>query len=165
MGPSVEWRDDGVQLGPDLSLDILRFESADLAMVIKNACGASVHYGLDLLARAGYGSEERIIPLSCFAETTLWTPEELAKGTSYKQFRRVRASVLQPHFAILPTSVYQDGQPDPRNEVHFDVVVLAGPGLPPAGLNGNRSERAAARDALRPHFQRVLELCGKPVDL
>lgn len=55
--------------------------------------------------------------------------------------------------------------PDPRNDVHFDLVVLAAAGLPPPGMSGSKAERGAARAELLPAFERVLQLLGPVVDL
>lgn len=53
MGPSVRWRRGGQQLADDLEL--LRFEVADINVVIKNACADSLHYGDDVVTPAGLG--------------------------------------------------------------------------------------------------------------
>jgi hypothetical protein len=61
-----------------------------------------------------------------FAVTTQWPAERLAAGTNYRRCRRVRVSaLLDAGYLLLPTAVFQDGQPDSRNDVHFDLVVLA----------------------------------------
>lgn len=73
--------------------------------------------------------------------------------------------LLDAGYLLLPTAVFQDGQPDPRNDVHFDLVVLAGVGLPPPGMLGSKAERAAARAELLPEFEQALGLLGPLVDL
>lgn len=98
--------------------------------------------------------------------TAQWPAERLAAGTNYRRCRRVRASVLiDAGYLLLPTAVFQDGLPDPRNDVHFDLVVLAAAGLPPPGMSGSKAERGTARAELLPAFERVLELLGPVVDL
>lgn len=53
--------------------------------------------------------------------------------------------------------------PDPRNEVHYDLVVASGPDLFDSGdLGGTTATRAAARNRLRPLFEQVLVLLGEP---
>jgi hypothetical protein len=74
-------------------------------------------------------------------------------------------ALLDAGYLLLPTAVFQDGQPDPRNDVHFDLVVLAAADLPPPGMLGSKAERAAARAELLTEFERVLELLGPIVDL
>lgn len=51
MGPSVRWRRGGQQLAGDLEL--LRFEVADINVMIKKACADSLHYGEDVVTPAG----------------------------------------------------------------------------------------------------------------
>jgi hypothetical protein len=59
-----------------------------------------------------------------------------------------------------------DDTPDPRNEVHYDLVVAAGPGLiVPALITGNKAERRAARATLAPRFERLLDVLGEPIEL
>lgn len=164
MGPSVRWRRGGQQLAGDLEL--LRFEVADINVVIRKACADSLHYGDDVVTRAGLDPGVGILPLSCFAVTAQWPAERLAAGTNYRRCRTFRATaLLDAGYLLLPTAVFQDGQPDPRNDVHFDLVVLAAAGLPPPGMLGSKAERAAARGELLPEFERVLELLGPIVDL
>lgn len=164
MGPSVQWRLGGQQLAGDLEL--LRFEIADINVVIKKACADSLLYGEDVATSAGLDPSVGILPLSCFAVTAQWPAERLAAGTNYRRCRRVRASVLlDAGYLLLPTAVFQDGLPDPRNDVHFDLVVLAAAGLPPPGMSGSKAERGTARAELLPAFERVLELLGPVVDL
>lgn len=90
--------------------------------------------------------------------TAQWPAERLAGGYQLPQVSRVRASaLLDAGYLLLATAIFQDGQPDLRNDVHFDLVVLAAAGLPPPGMSGSKAERAAARAELLPAFERVLE--------
>lgn len=92
MGPSVQWRPGGQQLAGDLEL--LRFEIADINVVIKKACADSLLYGDQVVTSADLDTGVGILPLSCFAVTAQWPAERLAAGTNYRRCRRVRASVL-----------------------------------------------------------------------
>jgi hypothetical protein len=59
--------------------------------------------------------------------------------------------------------VFTDGEPDPRNGVHYDLIVAQGVGLLPAELlSADKAERKAARAALRPLFDELLALLGEP---
>ncbi len=60
MGPSVRWRRGGQQLAGDLEL--LRFEVADINVVIKKACADSLHYGDDVVTPAGLDPGVGILP-------------------------------------------------------------------------------------------------------
>ena len=73
--------------------------------------------------------------------------------------------LLDAGYLLLPTAVSQDGQTDPRNDVHFDLVVSAAAGLPPRGMLGSKAERAAARAELLPAFVKLHALLGPIVDL
>lgn len=105
-----------------------------------------------------------MLPLSCFALTELWTPERLSDGTGFVQYRLARAAtLLEAGLAVWPTEVFNDGVPDPRNEVHYDLIVAAGPGLIPTTLvSGTPAERRAARAEAAPPFERALAVLGEP---
>jgi hypothetical protein len=79
----------------------------------------------------------------------------------------VRAEVLEvAGYEIWPTEVYVDDVPDPRNSVHYDLVVAAGPGvIPPSLITGTPAERRAARAGLRPAFERILDVLGEPLEI
>ncbi len=165
-GPSVRWRTAGHQLQPDT--DVLRFEVDDINRVIQRAAADSA-LGIyrPLLAQQGHPEDWEIFVLSCYAITEEWTPRRLAVDTGFVRYRLARASVLTSGgYELWPTEVYLDGVPDPRNSVHYDLVVALGPGLVPAGLTaGSPAERRAARAELRPMFEQVLALLGDPVEL
>ncbi len=165
MAVRVEWRDHGHQLAEDDPTAILRFEVADLNQVIKHAAAASPQY-VHLQHRGGIPAHHRVLPLSCFAIAAGWTPARLAAGTRYPSYRQVQARVLlDAGFALWPTAILDDNSPDPRNEVHFDLIALAGADLHLDQMAGSRSERATARNRLRPKFDQVLRLLGDPVEL
>jgi hypothetical protein len=90
-----------------------------------------------------------------------------AERTGFRSFRLCRASALtDAGYDLWHTEVFVDGVPDPRNEVHYDLIVAAGTGLIPTELvAGSRAERRAARAALAPHFEAALALIGDPVPL
>ncbi len=67
------------------------------------------------------------------------------------------SALLDAGYLLLPTAVFHDGLPDRRNDVHFDLVVLAAAGLPPPGMSGSKAERGTTRAELLPAFERVLE--------
>ena len=163
MAQRVRWRTTGHQLRSDTTVDMLRFEVADLNQVIKTAGRASDLYD-DLRASGGLGPADQVLPLSCFAITDVWTKEALAAGTHYTSCYVTEARILlAAGFPLWPTEVFDDDVPDPRNEVHYDLLVAYGPNLPLAELaGGTKSELSAARAALTPRFLRLLEVLGTP---
>lgn len=164
MGPSVQWRLGGQQLAVDLEL--LRFEVADIKVMIKKACADSLYYGEDVVTPAGAWSRCRDPAAFLRCDHRAVAGRAAGSGHQLSQMSKDAASVLlDAGYLLLPAAVYQDGLPDPRSDVHFDLVVLAAAGLPPPGMSGSKSERATARAELLPAFERVLELLGAAVDL
>lgn len=166
MTMRVEWRTSGHALGNGSSIDVMRFEVADINQVIKTAAGSSPLYD-GLAERGGLPRGTEVLPLSCFAITTNWSAQRLAAGTSYRTYRQVEASVLlAAGFHLWPTSVFDDQSPDPRNEVHYDLIVAFDTNL---GLDvmstGSSAERRIARARWAPHFARLLDLLGPPREL
>lgn len=161
MAQEVRWRSDGHQLSPSSTVDILRFEVVDLNNVIKSCVAVSELYD-GLVEKGGLQTGSRVVPVSCFALTAAWTPRRLAAGTHFRSFRLVEAAtLLDAGFAIWPTGAFVEGVPDDRNEVHYDVIVVQGE-LDLSGFaSASKVERARARDALRPEFERLLALLGK----
>lgn len=160
-GPSVRWRSAGHQLCSDS--DVLRFEVADLNRVISSsAANADLYRALQ--DDQGHPADWHVLTLSCFAVTAEWTPRRLAVDTGFRFYRLARAeTAVSAGYDLWPTEVFVDDVPDPRNEVHYDLVVAAGPGLIPTELLfGSRAERREARDRLRPLFESVLALLGDP---
>ncbi len=163
-GPSVQWRSGGHEL--EVDSDILRFEVVDLNRVIANAAAnADLYRGLQ--DRQGHPPDWQLLALSCFAVTAKWPPARLAEGTGFSTYRLCRAGVLtSAGYELWPTEVFIDDVPDPRNEVHYDLIVAAGPLLiPDELLAGDRAARRAGRARLAPRFEAVLELLGDPVSL
>jgi hypothetical protein len=161
----VRWREGGHQLSDPASEQLLRFETADLNQVIKSAVAASPLY-LPLLQRGGLDPSNRVLPLSCFAVTASWPPERLAAQTRYRSYRIAGATtLLAAGHSLWPTEVYDGDVPDPRNEVHYDLIVLAAPDLNLAEFAGSKAERAVARARLAPAFESVLALLGPAVAL
>ena len=105
--------------------------------------------------------------MSCFAVVDEWTPARLAEGTGFVRYRTAQAEVLlSAGFDLWPTEVFVDDVPDPRNPVHYDLVIGAGPSLVPDAIRtGTPSERRAAHGGLLPVFQRALDLLGPPLEL
>jgi hypothetical protein len=133
--------------------------------VIKSAVAASPLY-VPLLQRGGLDSSTRVLPLSCFAVTAAWPPERLAAQTRYRSYRIAgAATLLAAGYPLWPTEVYDGDVPDPRNEVHYDLIVLVAPDLNLVQFVGSKSERAAARARLAPAFESVLALLGPAVAL
>jgi hypothetical protein len=123
VAQEVRWRHAPHQLAPDSTVEILRFEVADLVAVIKSCVAASELYDA-LVEEGGLTQGTQVVPISCFAVTDDWTPQALAEGTRYASYRLVEAAkLIDAGFLIWPTDVFNDGQEDPRNEVHFDVIV------------------------------------------
>jgi hypothetical protein len=165
MAQEVRWRSGGHQISPESTIDILRFEVEDLNMVIKQCVTAAELY-TELTERGGLPAETQVVPVSCFAVTGDWTPQRLAEGTRYETYRLVSAdALLAAGFPIWPTEVYLDGIPDPRNEVHHDVIVASGDLNLAEFSSPAKATRAAARNRLRPAFERLLDLLGDPCDL
>lgn len=161
MAQEVRWRSDGHQLSPSSTVDILRFEVVDLNNVIKSCVAVSELYD-GLVDKGGLQTGSHVIPVSCFAVTGIWTPQLLAADTHFQSFRLVEAAtLLDAGFAIWPTGVFIEGVPDARNEVHYDVIVAQGELDLSSFASASRVERARARDALRPAFERLLGLLGE----
>jgi hypothetical protein len=161
----VRWRDGGHQLSDPASEQLLRFETADLNQVIKSAVAASPLY-VPLLERGGLDPSTRVLPLSCFAVTGTWPPQRLAAQTRYRSYRLAGAATLiDAGYRLWPTEVFDGDVPDPRNEVHYDLIVAAGSDLHLGEFAGSRAERAAARSRLAPAFTSVIALLGPAVDL
>jgi hypothetical protein len=163
-GPSVRWRSGGHQLHTDT--DILRFEVVDLNRVIANAA-ASANLYRGLQDRQGHRPGWQVLPLSCFAVTAEWPPARLAENTGFRSYRLCRAGVLTAAgYELWPTEVFIDDVPDPRNDVHYDLIVAAGPCLIPDHLiSGDKATRRAARAQLAPRFEAVLARLGDPDSL
>jgi hypothetical protein len=161
QGRSVRWRSTGHRLRDDS--DLLRFEIADLNRVITSSAAVADLYR-DLQDARGHPDDWNVLLLSCFAVTPEWPPARLAENTGFRTFRLCRVSALTgAGYDLWPTDVFVDGVPDPRNEVHYDLIVAAGPGLVSTGLvAGTKAERRAARAVLAPHFEAVLALLGDP---
>lgn len=123
MAQEVRWRHARHQLTPDSTVEVLRFEVADLVAVIKNCVAASELYD-ELVESGGLAAGTQVVPASCFVVTDDWTPQALAEGTRYASYRLVEAhKLIEASFLVWPTNVFNDGEPDRRNEVHFDVIV------------------------------------------
>ena len=165
MGQRVAWRSTGHVLGSGDAIDVLRFDVTDLNQVIKSAAAASPLYE-PLLDRDGLTSRDEVLPLSCFAVTDAWTPERLATGTRYRSYRQVEARVLlDAGYRLWPTEIFDDNTPDRRNEVHYDLIVLAGAHLGLGELGGSKAQRADARERLAPAFRSLLGVLGEPLAL
>ena len=79
---------------------------------------------------------------------------------------RCLSAVIDAGYELWPTEVFVDDTPDPRNDVHYDLVVAAGPGLiDPDLVAGDRAARRAARQALAPRFEHVLAVLGDAIEL
>ena len=164
QGPSVRWRTTGHQLEP--GTDILRFEVVDLNRVITSAvANADLYHGVQ--RRHGHPPDWQVLPLSCFAVTVDWPPARLAENTGFAQYRQCPAHTLTgAGYPLWPTDVFVDDVPDPRNEVHYDLIVAAGAALIPDDLvTGDRTARRAARAMLAPRFEAVLALLGEPITM
>ncbi|MGH9056069.1 MAG: hypothetical protein ACRDYY_09455 [Acidimicrobiales bacterium] len=109
----------------------------------------------------------QVLTLSCFAVTPEWTPRRLAIDAGFRSYRLGRAATLASDgYELWPTEVFVDDVPDPRNEVHYDLIVASGPDLILAELvSGAKAARREARKLLRPLFGHVLALLGDPLPL
>ena len=119
QGPRVRWRSRGHELQPET--DVLRFEVADLNRVITRAVADGELYR-DIQDAQGHPEDWQVLPMSCFAETEVWTPARLAYDTGFTRYRVARAAALiAAGFTLWPTEVFNDDVPDPRNDVHYDL--------------------------------------------
>lgn len=83
-------------------------------------------------------------------------------------YREAPAHVLlDAGFELWPTAVSDENGPDPRNEVHFDLIVDAGTDLrlEELGIDQPKQTRVNARERLAPAFQRALDRLGDPLGL
>jgi hypothetical protein len=163
-GPAVRWRSSGHVL--DLDTDVLRFEVADFnRLITASASNSDLYRSVQELR--GHPADWQVLPLSCFAITADWPPERLAANTGFRSYRLCRAGLLtSAGYELWPTEVFIDDVPDPRNDVHYDLIVAAGPALIPSDLLAdNKASRRSARAQLAPRFQPVLDLMGEPLEL
>ncbi len=100
----------------------------------------------------GQPPDRQVLVLSCFAITPAWSPGVLAEQTGFRAYRQAQAAIITgASYDIWPTEVFVDGTPDPRNEVHYDVVIASGSDLiDPRLVSGTKAERRDARSALAP---------------
>ncbi|WP_433889350.1 hypothetical protein [Streptomyces sp. CA-111067] len=128
--------------------------------VVLNALGFWHEYSaiLNLMGRYEAGA----LVLSAFALRDGWTPEDI---TSYDRSPRPYsqaqgAMLLDRGLELWPTSTTTpDGEPDPRNEVHYDVVVTTDSTLvPDEVLTGTKEEKKRGRARLRSVFDPILDL-------
>ncbi len=145
---------------------MLRFEVADLNRVITGSVANSDLYR-PLQDDRGHPADWQVLTLSCLAVTPEWTPRRLAVDTGFRSYRLGRPDTFaSAGHDLWPTEVFVDDVPDPRNEVHYDLIVASGPDLIPAKLlSGTKAARRKARELLRPLFERVLILLGDPLPL
>lgn len=150
--------------GPQRDELVLRFRIDDRNQVIKNALGHWHEYEtvLNALGRSGSGA----LVLSAFALRDGWTADGIAAHDRLPSQPRprvhVRGAVLLDHNAleIWATSMTTpDGELDPRNNVHYDVVVTTDEDLvTPSLLATTKSERSQGRDRIRPVIAPILDL-------
>jgi hypothetical protein len=162
---SVVWREGGHRLSS--GDDLLHFEVVDINRVIVKSAADSLLYRAIQDLR-GHPPNWQILPFSCFAITSVWTPARLAAGTSFRTYRTVHASTFYgAGHEVWPTATFTDDVADPRNEVHYDVIVAAGPDLVPVDelRSASKGVRQAARARLRPMFEGILELMGDVQEL
>lgn len=164
MGPRALCRPNGHQLQPDT--DVLRFEVVDINRLAQRAAADAELYR-EIQVQQGMPREWEVLVLSCFAVTEEWPVGRLAEQTGFRQYRLVRATgLLSAGYVLWPTSTFVDDMPDPRNTVHYDLVVDAGEGIVPRAIFlGTPAERRVARASLVPKFQKALELFGEPLAL
>ena len=138
----------------------------DLNRVIAHAAANAELYR-PLQDVRGHPPNWEVLPLSCFAVTTDWSPVRLAEDTGFRQYRLCRASALHnAGYELWPTEIFVDGVADPRNEVHYDLIVAAGPAIIPSDLMaGDKAARRAARAELAPRFEAALSLLGDSINL
>lgn len=145
---------------------VVRFGTTEPHQVIKSALATCDLYG-EVLVELGLPAQH-VLVLSCFAETEQWPVARLSAGTDYRTYCHIRAGeVTGLGYELWPTDVIDAaGDPDPRNNVHVDIVLARGIELGRlVGRTGTTGERRALRQRLIPHAIPLLDAFGGPTDL
>lgn len=148
-----------------LALDdqaLIRFGTVEPHQVIKAALANADLYGPVLEALEL--PPQAVLAVSSFAVAEGWTPQRLAAGTRYASYHVIEAAAVRElGFDLWPTETFTNGQPDPRNPVHFDIVVVRDvPMSDLAARTGTPAQRRALRLRFLPEFQRLLERVEGP---
>lgn len=139
---------------------VIRFGSVEPNLVTRAALASADLYG-PVLAALGL-PPQAVLAVSCFAVTAGWTPSQLAAGTRYANYHAIAASKVRDlGFWLWPTDTFVHGVPDPRNAVHFDIVVARGLTREDLALRtGQPAERRLRRRFLPTFTQLLGELDG-----
>ncbi|MDO0914616.1 hypothetical protein QQM39_28415 [Streptomyces sp. DT2A-34] len=139
---------------------VLRFHIENRDQVIVNALG-SWHEYAPILASLGR-HESGALVLSTFALRDGWTVDRIA---AYDRWPRPSlhasgSALLDQRLEIWPTSLTSpDGESDPRNEIHYDVVVTTDEQLVTVSvLSGQKHEKREGRARIRPVIDPILDL-------
>jgi hypothetical protein len=148
-----------------VSLDnesLIRFGTVEPHQLTKAALANADLYGTVLEALAL--PPQAVLALSCFAFADGWTPEQLAAGTRYANYHVIEAAVVHElGFDLWPTETFANGHADPRDPVHFDIVVVRDVPLRDlAERTGSPTQRRALRLRFLTEFQRLLERLEGP---
>lgn len=148
--------------------DLIRFGTTEPHQVIKAALATSDLYD-DVLAVLDRPRPRAVLACSTFALTATCAPSQLAEGTEYTSYYTVSAGALRQLSADLglgyelwPTDTCAFGDPDPRDPVHFDVVVAVIPPDDVADRSGTPTQRRVLRQRLLPRFAPLLDALDGP---
>jgi hypothetical protein len=95
---------------------------------------------------------------SGFALHAGWTPGRLAAGTRYTSYYTVGASTVHDlGYEVWATDTFTEGEPDPTNPVHFDIVIQRNIPLDVlADRTGTPAQRRDLRNRFLPELERLL---------
>jgi hypothetical protein len=142
---------------------LLRFHVADPNVAIKTALNSWTQYRE--IAQSWGLSCEGALTLSTFALLGDWTVDKILGPGEGREVRCVTLGRLQEAGVVVwPTNTYDaEGHPDPRNDVHYDLLVPEVEGVVPDRVaHGTPAQRRAARQLLLPNFEAILALMEQP---
>ncbi len=144
---------------------LIRFGSVEPHQVIKAALATADLYGPVLEAERL--ADQAVLAMSCFALHGDWTPGRLAVGTRYTSYYTVGASMLRDlGYEMWATDTSTDGEPDPTNPVHFDIVIQRDiPFEALADRTGSPAQRRDLRNRFLPELERLLDRLDGPQPL
>jgi hypothetical protein len=135
---------------------VIRFGSVEPHQVMKAALATADLYGPVLEAERL--PDQAVLAMSCFALHAGWTPGRLAAGTRYTSYYTVGASTVHDlGYEVWATDTFTEGEPDPTNPVHFDIVIQRNIPLDVlADRTGTPAQRRDLRNRFLPELERLL---------
>ncbi|MPZ74399.1 MAG: hypothetical protein GEU74_14440 [Nitriliruptorales bacterium] len=102
---------------------VIRFGTIEPHQMIKSALATADRY--DRVVAALGLPPQQVLVVSCFAGTDGWSPAALAAFTGYDTYHVTTGATIQAlGYELWPTDIVDEfGEPDPRNAVHFDLVI------------------------------------------